>query len=713
VQMTEASPDATILLRSGEVEIARWQDDLPAGKIGMYSTQLADNADLEVQIVQNGQVVLRYAPSEIVPAPEPDVATEPPLPQDVHSNDELYLTGVHLEQYRHPTRDPEEYWLEAVRRDAGDSRCNHALGRFHMRRGELQVAEAYLRTSLARMTRRNPNPTDGEPHYNLGRVLLLQGRVSEAYAAFYKSTWVAAWRGPGYQRVAEIDMCRGEWQKALDHLDHSLVAEAENLGALNLKVFALRKAGLSQQADALLQSIRELDPLDVTSRFLQSGAAPADAQQQIDLALDLLRAGLAGDAERVLRQPAAADCSGGNTMRLYLLGEVLAAQARFDEARDVASQAAVSDPAYVFPHRLEEMLILERAIAGNPTDAQARFFLGNLLFDRRRHKEAADLWEQSVALDPANAVAWRNLGIARFNALHDAEGAAEAFAHARSAAPDDARLLYEQDQLRKRTGTSLEARLSDLRQNFSLVRRRDDLTAEFVSLLTSNNDPAEALRLLQGRRFGPWEGGEGQVLGEYVRANLRLALNRLKAHDPSAALALLHNALRPPASLGEARHLLANLSTIDFWMGVAASTLGRTADAKEAWESAARQKGDFQQMQVQAISEMTYWSGLSLARLGRQAEAEELFRAIDAHARRLKQETPKIDYFATSLPTLLLFHEDLQKTQTVTACFLRAQAQLGLGHRAAGEALLHEVLALNGSHTGAIDMLHMLSLGVL
>ncbi len=64
----------------------------------------------------DGEVVLRYAPAEIVPAPSPVVATEPGLPADIQSTDELYLIGLHLEQYRHATRDPEGYWLEAIRR---------------------------------------------------------------------------------------------------------------------------------------------------------------------------------------------------------------------------------------------------------------------------------------------------------------------------------------------------------------------------------------------------------------------------------------------------------------------------------------------------------------------------------------------------------------------------------------------------------------------
>ena len=173
----------------------------------------------------------------------PRVATEPPLPEDVPTNDELFLTGLHLEQYRHPTRYPEFYWREGLRRDPEDSRINHAIGRWHLRRGEFQEAEAHLRAALKRLLLRNPNPYDGEPLYHLGLTLQFQNRLVEAYDSFYKSTWNAAWRGPGYLRLAEIDCTRKDWTKALDHLDRSLCSDADNLNALNLKVLVLRALG--------------------------------------------------------------------------------------------------------------------------------------------------------------------------------------------------------------------------------------------------------------------------------------------------------------------------------------------------------------------------------------------------------------------------------------------------------------------------------------
>jgi hypothetical protein len=67
--------------------------------------------------------------------------------------------------------------------------------------------------------------------------------------------------------------------------------------------------------------------------------------------------------------------------------------------------------------------------------------------------------------------------------------------------------------------------------------------------------------------------------------------------------------------------------------------------------------------------------------LGRKAKAEKNFRDLLANAHQLQKAKAKIDYFATSLPAILLFDDDLQYRQETTALFLQAQAQLGLSKK--------------------------------
>ncbi len=209
---------------------------------------------------------------------------------------------------------------------------------------------------------------------------------------------------------------------------------------------------------------------------------------------------------------------------------------------------------------------------------------------------------------------------------------------------------------------------------------------------------------MRSRKFQPWEGGEGLVLGQHVRSHRALGKRIPEEGNANAARHLFQAALDCPENLGEATHLLANQSDIYYFLGEACAACGDAPAARQWWERAAKYKGDFREMSVKAFSEMTYYNALALNRLDRGQEAEQLLRSLLAYAEDLVQQKAKIDYFATSLPAMLLFADDLQKRNTVAATFLQAQAWLGLGDRQKAEHLLEEVLGLDRNHMLAADL---------
>jgi tetratricopeptide (TPR) repeat protein len=358
---------------------------------------------------------------------------------------------------------------------------------------------------------------------------------------------------------------------------------------------------------------------------------------------------------------------------------------------------------YCFPARLEELAILEAAMRLDPAGARAPYYLGNLLYDRRRHEEAIRLWERAAKLDGSFSIAWRNLGIGYFNIRKQPAKARAAYDRAFKADPADARLLYERDQLWKRLGEKPGKRLRELEKHLDLVRQRDDLSLELCALCNQVGQHERAGQLLAGRQFQPWEGGEGGPLGQQVRTQLALGCAALVKGDFGKALAEFERALTAPRNLSEARHLLANQSDVHYWLGCAWAAIGNRKSARRYWSAAANFKGDFQEMSVRAFSEMTYYSALSWEKLGRRSRARKLLRELMAYARKLRATPAKIDYFATSLPAMLLFDDDLQHRQETAALFLQAQAELGLGHRARAEALLRTVLRRDPNHAPAAD----------
>jgi tetratricopeptide (TPR) repeat protein len=692
VAVSRPHTGARVRVEEKGTSIAQWQIDMAPDRPFVQEIELparARGARLRVIVEEsNGAELVRYEPEPAVPAALPASATEPQLPADVSSNDQLYWIGVHLEQYRHATRAPEDYWHEALQRDPKDSRSNNAMGRWHLRRGEFTGAESRFRAAIATITARNPNPYDGEPYYNLGITLRYQGKDAEAYDALYKATWNQAWRSAAFLTLAELDACAMRWTRALEHVEAALRTDADNTNARALGVIALRALGKRQEAADLLSETLKLDPLHGWSRYLAQGTVPEDEQMRLDLAFDLIRAGLTSEAAKVLEH------GGESPMIFYTLGYVTGSATAYRRARKAR-------PDYCFPNRLEEMLVLEAAIKAHPEDPRAPYYLGNFLYARHRHRDAIASWERSVRLDSSFAIPWRNLGIAYFNVLGKKEKALTAFDRAVALEPRDARLVYERDQLWKRLGRTPQRRLAELEQRLELVGTRDDLSVELAAIYNQVDQPLKAQELLAGRRFAPWEGGEGLVLGEYVRTQLSLARRALAAGDSGKAKQLLEAALAPPESLGEARHPLANQSDVYYWLGVASEP---DPSAGEWFERAAKSRGDFQEMSVRSASEMTYYSALALKRLGRIEESRNLLRELKAYALRLRRETPRVDYFATSLPAMLLFHDDLTLRNRITSLFLDAQSQLGLGQKAKAQKLLKEVLALDRNHPMASDL---------
>jgi len=195
----------------------------------------------------------------------------------------------------------------------------------------------------------------------------------------------------------------------------------------------------------------------------------------------------------------------------------------------------------------------------------------------------------------------------------------------------------------------------------------------FANLLVEAGRAADARNWLASRVFQPWEGGEGQSLAAWDAANIALAEEALGAGDPAAALKWLDSAIDSPASLSEARHPLANSARLQLLRGSALADLGRDAEATAAWEHAASFRGDFQAMNVQSYSEQSYYSALALRRLGRPDEAEQIADGVAGYIAELEATRATIDYFATSLPTMLLFNEDPQNERERTIARLRGQ----------------------------------------
>lgn len=418
-------------------------------------------------------------------------ATEPLLPADIQSVDELYLVGRHLEQYRHATRSPEPYWEEALARDPGHAATHTALAARRYREGLFVSAENHCRAAIERLTRYNPNPEVGDAHYLLGLAVSRQGRNEEAYEAFGKATWLDAWFAAGSLQLAIIDARLGRDAQAWARLEASLATRPDQLRARDLAVVVLRRLGRPSEAASLLVETLKMDPLDVWARYLAGTLPPSlmEAQTLVDVgveaaqvgdhaaALELFGWAIEADARRPLGQTACAIIAG------YHLADCLERLGDTRAAARVRSTARGGDRTWNFVSRLDDVAALDAALAVDPQDATAEALLGHWLYAHDRQDEAVAHWRASVEIDPSDPVVWRNLGVAAYNVSRDREAAVAMYERAFAVQPPDARLIFERDQLLERVGAPVAERAALLEAVQDQVATRDDLTVAYAHCL--------------------------------------------------------------------------------------------------------------------------------------------------------------------------------------------------------------------------------------
>jgi tetratricopeptide (TPR) repeat protein len=599
----------------------------------------------------------------------PKPYSPPPPPEELTTVEELYLAGQRLEQFHNPSLQPEPYWEEALRRDPDDARVNTAFGLRLLKQARFTEAEAHFRRAIARLCANHTTPKDGEPFYYLGVALQAQaadgaqnlGRQSEAYDAFYKATWSEAWRAPAYFSLAQIAALRGDFPAALRFADHSLEANALDLRALTLKAALLRHTGQPKAALALLDLARRYtDPLDVgllAEQWLLSGqrlpSALADTLRRhpatgLEAATDYANAGLWQDATTILKFTLETALDKGRVSPLvcYYLADFSERFGDSAKAAEYRRQAMSLPPDYVFAFQWEAIPILRRAIAANPSDLRAPYYLGNLLADWQP-KEAIALWQQSAWLDPSFAIVHRNLAVL-YSHDEPTNDTLIAIGELEKAVAEPAKYALhftELDELYAATGYPPEKRLALLEHNHETVLKRDDALSREIGLKVWAGKYDEAIQLMTDRKFAVWEGGTLAVADHWVNAHLLRGRKSLASNNFQAAQADFQAASAIPDNLPNDQESAGRNAEIAYWLGLAfeAGGVGDLTKARQFWQDAATATPESPRHRPDgAISEQliqTYYQALAQRKLGQNDEADTLFRRLVAAGDRALGQT--------------------------------------------------------------------------
>ena len=650
------------------------------------------------------------------PLPEP--AKPLPPPAELKSTEELYLAAVHLIQYRHASASPADYYLEGLRRDPSDARLNDGWGQYLYRQGRFEESLPFFDRAIDKLQWKNPNPQSCKPFLHRGLALLMLDRSDEAYDSIFKAVWSADTQNVAWYYLACLAARKNRLAQALEFVGKALVFNAHDMKSRLLKTVLLRRMGVERQ-EWLSESLR-IDPLDLGIAY-EAAMACGNLEEWKKLMrsegrnyrLLAFRYTEMGDGEAALTilDQGPAD----HPMTWYAKGWITYRHTNdLEQALASYRQGETCSSAYCFPNTLEELVVLTHAARVNRDGSYAHYYLGNLLYDAKRHEEALACWQRSALLNEEFATVHRNLAIAYHNQTKDLNAAFSAISRAQQLDDQDARVLLERDQMAERLAHTPLDRLTFLDRYPHVVAKRDDLFLRHIMLLNCLDRAEEAYAAIMSRSFHPWEGGEGLVSGQYVLSLVTMAERALNAHDGLGAIDLLKQTLTWPVNLGEGRLPQTQDNIACYHLGNAYSLMGDDEQARHWWQRASTglEKPAPAHYYHDQPSDTIFYQGLALLRLARADEASKRFNMLVSYGRKHQFDEVKPDFFAVSLPETSVYHNDEAQLHLHHCHYLLALGNLGLGNVGEAETLLTTIARENPSHQGALKALALCKEGI-
>ncbi|MDP4186189.1 MAG: DUF5107 domain-containing protein, partial [Bacteroidota bacterium] len=428
----------------------------------------------------------------------------------------------------------------------------------------------------------------------------------------------------------------------------------------------------------------------------------------IEFSLDYALAGMFEEADAFLKL-GFEDPENVYPMGYYFLGWYASQSGNDTKALEYLQKAATMNPDYCFPNRLEEVLALQTAMQLNPIDAKAPFYLGNFWYGARQYPEAISCWEKSKDLDDSFPTVHRNLSLAYYNKTNEPNRALFELEKAFNLDTSDSRILMELDQLYKKLQYPYAKRLTILERYPDCVDYRDDVYLERATLYNQLGEYKKALDLIMNRKFHPWEGGEGKVTGQYIYSLIGLTKKALKSGQFDEAISFLKATETYPHNLGEGKLFGAQENDVNYWMGCAYEGKGDLDTARLYWgkASAGLSEPSAAMFYNDQQPDKIFYQGLALLRLGRKNEASGRFNKLKDYGEKHIFDKVKIDYFAVSLPDLLIWDEDLNRRNEQHCHYLMGLGYLGLKQFDRAKQEFEKVLSMDINNQGAQIHLEM------
>jgi hypothetical protein len=177
-------------------------------------------------------------------------------------------------------------------------------------------------------------------------------------------------------------------------------------------------------------------------------------------------------------------------------------------------------------------------------------------------------------------------------------------------------------------------------------------------------------------------------------------------------VAFLTQALAPsyPPSLGEGKLPGAPENELRYWLGCAHEALGQPVAARQAWQQATMGNSEpaAALFYNDAPPDQIFYQGLAWGKLDSPNQSQTIFGKLFHYGQQHLADEVKLDYFAVSLPDLLIFEDDLSRRNALHCRYLMGLGYMGLGQLPEAKAALMAVLQQDSRHAGAHTHLELL-----
>lgn len=666
VQPTSLLKNVRLVARAGNKILLETRIDIDPSKpfIKELDTDpgIADT-NIKVSLFHaDGKELISY--QSVVPEKEemPEPVERPRKPEEYTTVEELYLTGMRIEQFKNAVIDPLPYYIEALKRDSMDSRVNTALGIRYCKEGKFQEAEKHLRRAVKRITKNYTRPRTGESLYYLGVVLQHQNKLNDAEDVFWRASWDAGFQAPAYYNLAEIACRKGDFENALLMVEKSIELNQINSGAFALKAYILRKTAEYEKAGELLELTKNLDILDhwanSESSFLKTSLSGqktwsdemklefkkrmgSNVQYLLELAMKYINIGAWDEALYVLDQFRTQSGSQNDYPLLAYYSGYCHLNSGDSAVAMQQFRLASSNPVdYCFPSRLKEIEILQTALNLNPSDARGWYYLGNLLYYLNQNDKAISQWEKSVQIDNNLGYAWRNLGFAYRHHSPDLNRSIDSYKKAFALNNTDPRLLSELDETCEKAGVSPSERLAFMWKHVKIAEKHDDALKRLIELKMISGDYEWPMKIMTNHHFHVWEGGSS-VHDYFEDANLIKGINLMDRKNYSRALQCFELAETYPDNHEEGKSVLSRAHVrTDFYKALAWSGLGNDEKARELFVKSSETEGP------QFYPEIAFYRALALKRSGKDTEGDKVLEELRKYAANQLNLKPETDFFS-------------------------------------------------------------------